>query len=252
MKTCIKCNIEQNDNAFHLNRNVCKLCRKLQSNQYYKNNKQILLEYGKNYYSNNKENKLKYQKLYNNNHKEEKQLYNKEYRIIHKDELSEYNKKYALKNFKVLSEYNKKHREKHKNQLIKYHARYMNMRRANDIIFKLRGNISCLIFYALKDKKNNNSCIKYLPYTIHELKDHLQNQFEPWMSWNNWGKYNSKTWDDHNTLTWFWQIDHIIPASTFKYTSMEDQEFKDCWALTNLRPYSAKQNFLDGVRKIRH
>jgi len=33
---------------------------------------------------------------------------------------------------------------------------------------------------------------------------------------------------------------------------MEDQEFLDCWALDNLRPYSAKQNFLDGVRRIRH
>jgi len=30
------------------------------------------------------------------------------------------------------------------------------------------------------------------------------------------------------------------------------QVFRDCWALSNLRPYSAKQNQLDGATKLRH
>lgn len=29
---------------------------------------------------------------------------------------------------------------------------------------------------------------------------------------------------------------------------MEDENFKKCWALSNLRPLSAKQNVLDGNR----
>ena len=29
---------------------------------------------------------------------------------------------------------------------------------------------------------------------------------------------------------------------------MEDDNFKKCWALENLRPLSAKQNIVDGVR----
>jgi hypothetical protein len=33
---------------------------------------------------------------------------------------------------------------------------------------------------------------------------------------------------------------------------MDCQEFKDCWALSNLRPLNAKQNFWDGVNRIRH
>lgn len=41
----------------------------------------------------------------------------------------------------------------------------------------------------------------------------------------------------------------IVPHSKFKYTSMEDQSFQKCWALINLRPYSAKQNLLDGNRR---
>jgi hypothetical protein len=33
---------------------------------------------------------------------------------------------------------------------------------------------------------------------------------------------------------------------------MADDNFKKCWSLENLRPYSAKQNQLDGITKIRH
>jgi len=72
------------------------------------------------------------------------------------------------------------------------------------------------------------------------------------MTWENHGKYDPKTWDNNNSKTWTWQIDHIVPHSTFKYSSMEDQAFKECWSLDNLRPYSSKQNQLDGVSKIRH
>lgn len=33
---------------------------------------------------------------------------------------------------------------------------------------------------------------------------------------------------------------------------MKDEDFKKCWALSNLRPLCAKQNLIDGVTKIRH
>ena len=65
-------------------------------------------------------------------------------------------------------------------------------------------------------------------------------------------KYDPKTWDDNNFATWTWNIDHIIPHSDLHYSSMEDDNFKKCWALSNLRPINAKQNVLDGVSGIRH
>jgi hypothetical protein len=33
---------------------------------------------------------------------------------------------------------------------------------------------------------------------------------------------------------------------------MEEESFKNCWKLNNLRPYSAKQNVLDGCYRARH
>ena len=72
------------------------------------------------------------------------------------------------------------------------------------------------------------------------------------MNWSNHGIYDPKIWNDLDTSTWRWQIDHIIPHSEFPYSSMQDENFKKCWSLNNLRPYSAKQNILDGTNKVRH
>jgi hypothetical protein len=104
--------------------------------------------------------------------------------------------------------------------------------------------------------------LEYLwPTYFDDLKKYIEAQFslpanlidgEPWMTWENWTIYDPKTWDDNNPTTWTWNIDHIIPRSDLPYTSMEDENFKKCWSLENLRPLSAKQNVLDGVNRIRH
>lgn len=124
-----------------------------------------------------------------------------------------------------------------------------------DPIFRLRFSVSNSIGRSLRNRgssKQGASCLKKLGYTIQELKSKLEAQFEPWMGWHNRGHYNPKTWNDNDQSTWTWQIDHIIPHSTFQYTSMDDESFRQCWALTNLRPLAAKQNILDGALRIRH
>lgn len=120
--------------------------------------------------------------------------------------------------------------------------------------FKIRQNFSRSIRSSLlkNDKIKDDSFLKYLPYTIKDLKQHLESQFEPWMTWRNYGKYNKQTWDDQDSSTWTWQIDHIVPHSIFKYKSMNEDNFKKCWSLENLRPLNAKQNILDGVNLVRH
>jgi hypothetical protein len=103
-----------------------------------------------------------------------------------------------------------------------------------------------------KGKKNNLPCLKYVDFSIAEFEEYLESKFDWWMNWDNWGVYDPKTWNDDDPTTWTWQIDHETPRSEFKYTDMEDQAFKDCWAMTNLRPYPAKQNILEGSRRTRH
>lgn len=103
-----------------------------------------------------------------------------------------------------------------------------------------------------KDKKT----FEYLGYTDEQLIYHIENQFEPWMNWNNYGKYDPKKWDDTNSNTWVWQIDHIVPVSSFEIDSADngisiEEQIKKIWSLDNLRPLSAKLNLLDGVRNTK-
>jgi hypothetical protein len=72
------------------------------------------------------------------------------------------------------------------------------------------------------------------------------------MNWDNYGPFGAKEWNDNNQLTWTWNLDHIIPQAILPYMDMTDENFQICWALSNLRPYSAKQNGIDGATRIRH
>jgi len=103
-----------------------------------------------------------------------------------------------------------------------------------------------------KDIKKNGKTMDVLGYTSQQAADHFESLFEPWMNWKNNKIYIAKEWDNHNKATWGWHVDHLIPHSMFNYTSVKDDEFKACWALENLRPYSGKKNVEEGVYRARH
>lgn len=128
-------------------------------------------------------------------------------------------------------------------------------RRKNDIEYKLYSTVRSVVKMSIKRNKGhkgNLATLKYLTYSIEDLKHHLEKQFESWMTWQNWGVYNAKTWDDNDPATWTWHVDHITPQSDLPYTSMKDDNFTICWALENLRPLNAKQNISEGPARIRH
>lgn len=86
-------------------------------------------------------------------------------------------------------------------------------------------------------KGHSGSCSKYcqaMGYTWHELRGHIEKQFTPDMSWENWGDV--------------WELDHIRPLSSFQYKSLDDPLFRECWALTNLRPLPRQENASKGAK----
>ena len=212
--------------------------------------------------------------------KECKSLYDKEYKRKNAKRISNKNATYYIENKKEFSEkakvryfknavrikenaisyyYNNQEKAIKRNRIYYYenrdkinnkHTVYMRKKRKDDNMFRVRSVISNSIYKQLKGKKDNLSVLKYLPYTIKELTDHLESQFESWMNWNNWGMYKIDEWDDKNKSTWTWQIDHIIPHSKFNYTSMEDEDFIKCWALSNLRPLKSIDNLRKGSKLI--
>jgi hypothetical protein len=109
---------------------------------------------------------------------------------------------------------------------------------------RLRQRTSIAINKALHKQgtsKGGGSVWSYLDYTPQQLKEHLEQRFEPWMTWDNYG---GRTNDVERT----WWIDHIIPQSHFKYTSMDSDEFKQCWSLNNLQPMEKIANVSKGAR----
>ena len=205
--------------------------------------------------------------LYNKKYKQENTNYFKKYRENNLEKITAYNKEYykkldrdkiKLKNkleYKSNPEkylaYHKEWRKRNPGKYQQSKSKSNKKRKNNDSGFKLRSQLSSKISYILKKNngsKNNYSILQKLPYSMEQLKQHLESQFEAWMTWENWGRYNPKTWNDQDLSTWTWQLDHIIPQKNFKYSSMDDIDFIRCWSLENLRPYSAKQNILDGAK----
>jgi hypothetical protein len=209
--------------------------------------------------------KFCFQKYFQQNKEKKKKYYQD-----NEEKINSYKKIYRQNNTKFISNNNKKYRSKNKNKIaLTKHKWYQNNKERvinntrksksekyiHDPNFKLRNRLSSEIRSALKNNnssKNGHSILKYLPYTIENLKKNLESKFEHWMTWNNWGRYDAKKWDDNDQTTWTWQIDHIIPQSKLQYTSMEDTNFKKCWLLDNLRPYSAKQNIIDSNRQSQY
>ena len=100
---------------------------------------------------------------------------------------------------------------------------------------RLRRRISNQIWQSLKQSKNGERWESLVGYTVEDLKNHLERQFQKGMSWENYGE---------------WHIDHIVPVSAFCFQSPEDNEFKQCFALSNLRPLAGFENILKSNSRL--
>tara|TARA_A100000172_G_scaffold79632_1_gene67136 strand:+ start:1813 stop:2883 length:1071 start_codon:yes stop_codon:yes gene_type:complete len=98
----------------------------------------------------------------------------------------------------------------------------------------LKHNVSSRVRGAIKKTGGHKGgkTFEALPYTPQELREHIENQFDEKMNWDNHGDY--------------WHIDHIIPQAALPYKSLEDENFQKCWDLKNLRPLEAKENIRKG------
>lgn len=120
------------------------------------------------------------------------------------------------------------------------HCEWMRKRRKNDPAYRLRRNVSLAVFKAIKAtgrSKAGKATFDHLSYTAKQLKAHLESLWEPWMNWSSYGFGAGK-----------WCIDHMIPHSAFYYTAITDAAFRECWALSNLRPLGIIENLHKGAR----
>lgn len=153
-----------------------------------------------------------------------------------RDKFLEYKRKHREANPKKYREYRRKwsknnpecHKEFRENNK-EWFKDYFQSKRKSDPQYRLNQRIGSNIRMAIIEDAHGRSWEELVGYTLHELKDHLVAQFEPGMTWENHGSDG-------------WHIDHIKPRHKFNFTIVDDQEFKECWALENLRPLWAEDN----------
>lgn len=120
--------------------------------------------------------------------------------------------------------------------VIARNRRYRRERAETDPSFKMRERVRTLFRACLKRQgiKKVHPTFITLGYTPAQLSAHLESQFEPWMTWENYGVNG-------------WHIDHKKPQCLFSFTSVDDPAFKECWALENLRPLGSTLNIQLGA-----
>jgi len=119
-------------------------------------------------------------------------------------------KKQALKRWR--------HSDKGKQFIKKYNSRPQ---------IKLARNLRTRVYLSLKRQGGIKSkkTMDLVGCDINYLRKHLEEKFEPLMSWDNYGK---------------WHVDHIIPVTKFDLTDPEQQ--KICFHYTNLQPLWGSEN----------
>jgi len=218
-KICTKCGAElyattenfciRKDGKFGLDSRCIECCKKYRKRRY-KEKRDLILNQQKEYAQSKKAKILRKKYYKSRNYKVSERKYRK----------SENGKK-ARKRYRQ-SEKGKMQRKKYRESKIGREAqkRFYNKN-------KLACNMSTMMYQALRENKAGRHWETLISYTLEDLKQYLENLFQPGMSWANYGK---------------WHVDHKIPRSSFKFIKYEDKEFQECWALKNLQPLWAEEN----------
>jgi 5-methylcytosine-specific restriction endonuclease McrA len=138
-----------------------------------------------------------------------------------------YSKQWAEGNRGRSREIKKAWKMRNKETIAAYWKEFYGNKRKNDPTWRLSKNTSKSIWDSLKKAKGGRHWETLVNFTLEELQAHLEKQFQPNMTWDNYGPY--------------WEVDHIKPLS-------KCESFEEAWALTNLQPLTCTDNRSKGNR----
>lgn len=129
----------------------------------------------------------------------------KESYIANKSKNLGYAKEYRGKNNTLLKEKNKQYCVLNKEKRNKRDKE----RKLIDPLFKLKGNLRCLIRLSLINGGYNkkSKTLQILGCSLEEFKLHIELQFKSWMNWGNHGNPKDGIYELNKT----WDFDHIKP-----------------------------------------
>jgi hypothetical protein len=172
-------------------------------------------------------------KKYYENHKPQRKIYKQKYGKLKKTELLSKKQKYRLLNVDKIKQYHKNYKQKNKDKILKYFREYNNKKLKTDNNFKITKRLRCRLYHALKGNAKRGSAIQDLGCSVDFLKQHLEAQFQPGMTWDNYNMHG-------------WHIDHIRPLASFDLTDPE--QLRAACHYTNLQPLWAADNISKGAK----
>jgi hypothetical protein len=142
---------------------------------------------------------------------------NREKRLAEKRAWYQANKEHKMARDKINKEANPELYKRLQNE-------YQKKRCATDPQYKLRKLLRSSLKRGLF--KSNKSILDLIDCTIEEMKQHIESQFTPEM-----------TWDNHGAV---WHIDHIKPLCAFDLT--KEDEIREATKRSNLQPLLIRDN----------
>jgi len=134
--------------------------------------------------------------------------------------------------------YHQTYYQKNRDKIIKYQIDYNReykkeyRKRTHARIYRLQAKRMRRLLKSVGKNKSLKT-IEYLGCSVDELMSHLEKQWKPRMSWDNYGFTG-------------WHIDHIRPCNSFDLSDLEQQ--KICFHYTNLQPLWATENMKKGKK----
>lgn len=219
----------------------CKKCINKRQKIYNEKNKERIAQRDAEYRERNKD------KIVERRNSPERRAYEAQYRLEHREQIMQTSKEYYWQHREEELAKNRERYQKNKEQKRQYRLKNLNKIKEQQRLYRERNKEKLKAYDKLRNEKNKiNRCFSHslsyslkgakadrhwedlVPYNLEQLKQHLEEQFDENMNWNNYGE---------------WHIDHIIPQDTFEIKSEQDEQFKICWSLYNLRPLWKKDNW---------
>ena len=218
----------------------CVVCQRSNQNKRYSKNADANRERSRKYKAENTDKVKAYQKAYREKNAKSRASYAKNYLEENKESLKEKRKEYESANAKKIQE---KRRQRHldakadpvRHSALKASRRaYWQKQQAEQTPAVMAKRLRSRVYVALREAKTTKqtSTTDLLGCSLSDFRAHLEAQFLPGMSWDNWALDG-------------WHVDHIRPCASFDLTDPEQQ--RQCFHFTNLQPLWAEDNIRKGA-----
>jgi hypothetical protein len=222
MKTCSRCNSDKPLGSFGANKRardglqaMCKECKR------------------------------EYQRIWRAEHKDKVRGHNSSYYIAHRTGVLTRCKAYKSQHHTEVSTRQASYRCANAAGIKTYKAAYFRqnkdrayaLRRSREKEYpqvKLGAHLRTRLRRAIKRGHKAGSAVRDLGCSISQCREHIESQFRPGMSWDNWARDG-------------WHLDHRVPLSSFDLT--DKKQFQAACHYTNLQPLWATENLKKGAKR---